>query len=225
MSPETDGTPSGTEGTPGGNQSTTGTPPAKEPVSAKVTELQSKLTEANERYIGLQRTLQETKDAQKALSDSLTSTQTELQALKLEKDNLQVKVTETEALFSEKDMKIDELTRKTHRSDLIFKDYPELAPFEAEGLLPEVEDDVKLPEVFGKFREKLGTLQAKAKTDHVVGGTPPPPDAKPKSEPGSDNIKILLDEVNKAALTGNAKSYKEAYGKYMAAKEAKAREK
>jgi vacuolar-type H+-ATPase subunit I/STV1 len=223
--PNPDGTPSEGEGTPGGTQSTTGTPPAKEPVSAKVTELQTKLTEANERYIGLQQTLQKAKDEGKILSESLTSTQTELQALKLEKETLQGKVTETETLFSEKDMKIDELTRKTHRSDLIFKDYPELAPFEAEGLLPEVEDDAKLPEVFGKFKEKLGTLQAKAKTEHVAGGTPPPPDGKPKNEPGSDNLKILLDEVNKAALSGKPKEYKEAYGKYMAAKEAKAREK
>lgn len=176
---------------------------------------QSKLDATEKRRIGLQQTYQTEQDTHKATKDVLSQLQATLATLTGEKSTLADQLSKLEVDGTEKEIELETLRRGDKRAKLIFKSFLELAPFEADGLIPEAEED-KLEELFTGFSKKLGELKDKAKVDFGTGGTPPPP--PPKPEPDENRV-TLLKQLSDAALSGNRKVYNELFDKYMKAAE------
>jgi hypothetical protein len=107
--------------------------------------------------------------------------------------------------------------------------FPQLAAFEAEGLLPETgteDDPAKMEEIFGKFAGKLTSIQQQAgksaKEEFASGGV-----GKAAGSGGGDadvkgaSAAAALKAANDAVLKGDAKGYKENYDKYLELSKAK----
>ena len=176
---------------------------------------QKELDAAEKRRAGLQQTYQTEQDAHKTTKTELEQLKSGFATLTSEKDDLQTNFSKLETEKSEYEIELETLRRKEKRAGLIFKKYPELAPFEADGLLPEAEEE-KLDETFGLFLEKLGVVKEKGKEEFGKGGTGTPPPAK---IPESEGPKALLQQAYASVSKGDLKGYNESYDKYLKAVE------
>lgn len=66
----------------------------------------------------------------------------------------------------------DALVKKTNRTQVILTDYPELAAFEAQGLLPNAEGIDELKKLFGNFRDTLTKTVGADVKKKLAGSTP-----------------------------------------------------
>lgn len=144
------------------------------------------------RYTGLSTTYQKLQDRFNALTaenEELLGAREELtQYQKTAQTELEKVRAELDALGKEKDSLTQQLTAqeaKEQRTQIILADYPDLAAFEARGLLPTADTPEAIKEKLSAFREALGasvdtTLQQKVKGAgaSVVGTTAPSPRSK-----------------------------------------------
>jgi chromosome segregation ATPase len=139
-------------------------------------------------YKGLQAAYQKLKTASDtkitSLETQLATVQTDLEGLKqgiTSKDaQLGVLQSQVEKLNQEKttiEAEKSKVVKGLNRTKLVLSDYPELASFEAQGLLPDAEDEEKLKELFGKFKD---TMNARVGSDlkKEIAGTVPTGKAK-----------------------------------------------
>ena len=111
----------------------------------KLSEAQAALEEAKQGHT--------TKDSQMTtLTKQVTDLNTQLEALKGEKSIIETDYT---------------------RSKLIMKEFPELAKWEASGLLPKGKDEAETKELLTKFRDTLGTQLGVDLKNLMAGATPP----------------------------------------------------
>jgi len=171
------------------------------------------LDAAEKRRAGLQQTYQKEQDAHTEAKTKLEQLRSELTTLTGEKGSFQDTLSKLETEKTGQEIELETLRRKDKRASLIMGKFPELATFEADGLLPEAEED-KLEETFSNFLTKLGVIKDKGKEDFGKGGvsTPPPPKT---TEP--EGAKALLLQINQAVISGNQKLYNELYDKYVKA--------
>jgi hypothetical protein len=188
-------------------------------------EAQTELSKSEKSYIGLQQTLQTKSDELKALNDQFTELQkqfsgttTQLTALKTEKETIA-------ATLEEKEISLDAATTEARRSKMILKEFPDLAAFEAKGLLPATgPDDAedKLKELFGSFRDTMKTLTGKQADEITSGGAPrtePDSSAASTAAPaGANAAKAHLDKATAFALAGDTKGYDAEFSLYQAEK-------
>jgi chromosome segregation ATPase len=167
---------------------------------------------AEKRRIGLQQTYQTEQDAHKATKTALEQVNEQLKALTSEKGSLSEKFSKLETEFSEQGIEMETLKRQNSRAKLIFGKFPELASFEADGLLPEAEEN-KLEEVFGKFREKLGAIKEQGKEEFGKGGTPTKPSPTAAAQP--EGRASLLKQLAEATQKGDMKLFNEIQDKLM----------
>jgi len=160
-----------------------------------------------ERFTGLQQTFQGVQDVLKGLEP-------ELAQIKEKSSKLEETLTAKEAEEKKKDAELEELKRSKQRSQTIFKKFPLLAPFEAEGLLPEVTAD-KLEEVLGAFQLKLEAVQKDASSRFIDGGSSSTPQRKDDKK--DQSAKAHLTTANEALRTGDMKTYNAEYDLYLAA--------
>jgi hypothetical protein len=181
-----------------------------EEAQAKATK---ELDTAEKRRAGLQVTYQKEQDAHKVTTTELEQLRGELTVLTSEKSSFQDTLSKLETEKTGQEIELETLRRKDKRASLIMGKFPELATFEADGLLPEAEEE-KLEETFGNFLTKLGVIKEKGKEDFGKGGvtTPPPPKT---TEP--EGAKALMLQINAAAIAGDQKLYNELYDKYVKA--------
>jgi hypothetical protein len=158
-----------------------------------------------DRFVGLQQTFQTTQTNLSELQGKTADYEKKIS--KLEED-LGSKGTE----LDEKDVELETLRRGQKRASIIFTKFPELASFEAEGLLPEAEDDV-LETTFDAFAKKLGAVKDSAAAAFASGGTPPTPPKK--EEPKTQTAKTHLAAANEALVKGDFTKYNEFYDKYL----------
>ena len=173
------------------------------------------LEKAEERRQGLQSTYTKEQDAHKMTKQSVEELKKQMSVIAQEKDTIFSNLSQLEKDKMEKDKEIETLRRKDVRAKLIFGKYPQLATFEADGLLPETTED-KLDEVFGNFLTKLGSIQDKSKQDFGKGGTGNPPLSKDK-EP--DTKSVLAAKMRDAVLAGNFKEYNALFNQSLELKE------
>lgn len=158
-----------------------------------------------ERFSGLQTKYQTTQEALDELNTKSQKWQSDLSQLG---ELVKTKDTERESL----DVELETLRRSQKRTKLILSDFPELAPFEADGLLPEAEEE-KLPEVFSAFATKLNGLKDKTTKEFVKGGTSGEPSSK--EEKKAVTPQAILKEANAALAGGDSKTYNEKYDLYL----------
>lgn len=189
-------------------------------------------------YKGLQGAFQKLQNESKADIDKLTAelsdAQTEIQSLTqggTSKDD-QLTVLQTEvakqketinSLKSEKESADAQLQRK----NLVMQDFPELAAWEAQGLLPDASGDDELREQLEKFR---GTLagQVGATVKSTIAGSSPAGSGKTNvAHSTAQTIEGSEDYwwdimVENSGPNGDPKKFNEAQAKYDALQEARA---
>ena len=160
-----------------------------------------------ERFTGMQTKYQETQTALTDLQNKSMEWQTNL-------STLEEKVKEKETKEEETAVLVETLERRQKRAQLIFSEFPELAPFEADGLLPEAEED-KLRETFSAFSTKLGSVKENAAKEFGKGGSGPTPPKK--EEQKLETAQTHLKMANQALSKGEFDTYNTEYELYLAA--------
>lgn len=100
------------------------------------------------------------KQAQKQAQTLLDSTKAELEALKTEKTSLSTQLSTEQA--------------KAKRATLILAEFPDLAAFEAAGLLPAAADETEMRDKFTKFRDVYSGTVSKTVQEKLKGSSPAP---------------------------------------------------
>ena len=166
------------------------------------------------RYAALQATLQKTVDEKTTFERDLAANIAKVAELENLRDGLSTQLTgltgEKTALLQEK----EKLATTLERHKLLMASYPELAPFEAQGLIPEAPDG-KNEEIFKKFAEQLVNVGAKIKSEYGKGGGAPPPPPAGTTTAQLD-AKALLSQATEKALLGKTKAYNDLMDQYYA---------
>jgi chromosome segregation ATPase len=173
-----------------------------------------------ERFAGVQRSLNEAIEEKKTLSQSLATNQVTVEALAKHKTEMEAAQADLQSKLANVGVSLSAAEKKAARKDMILNDFPQLAPFEKEGLLPDV-DLEKLPGVLGAFWEKVNVLGVNKAQISAAGGSIGLPEGKAGAQLAA---KDLLTLVQNASL-GDTKNgtYEELYTRYLdaAAKEEK----
>ena len=136
-------------------------------------------TNWEDRFKGLQRTYAKAQKKLETLEeekdDLLEETETSKQSA-LEKE---AKLKELQDAQDKAQADLDRLTgelttqeAKNKRANLILADFPDLARFEADGLLPTADTDEELIEKFTKFRDTLKSSISSGVEQQIVGASP-----------------------------------------------------
>lgn len=219
MSPETTGIPpeSTPETTPPGD--TGGTPPA--PSGGKTA------TELEAQYVGLQKSYQKMKETSDAkitdatsklaeaqaqieeLKQSTTTKDSELTTLTKGADALKQQL---ETLKGEKSTIEGNLTR----AKLVMGEYPELAIWEAQGLLPKGSTEEETKQLLTKFRETM-TGQVGAGVKATMSGATPPGSGQTNlganQNAGDESEDFIMSKLLETAGK-DEKAYREWQAKY-----------
>jgi hypothetical protein len=100
------------------------------------------------------------RQAQQSAQTELLTTKASLDSLTKEKDTLSTQLTSESA--------------KAKRATLILAEFPDLAAFEASGLLPAANTEEEMREKFTKFREVYSGSVSKTVQDKLKGSSPAP---------------------------------------------------
>jgi hypothetical protein len=192
-----------------------------EQAQAKIAEL-SDVTK-HKAYKTLQGDLQKKDELLVATRTQLEETTKVLDPLKAEHEKILKEHTTLKGTLAELEVTKDALTAKTQRASVIMGKFPNLAPFEAEGLLPETgpdDDPAKIEEIFGKFNAKISGIQQQAsdstKKDFLAGGVSKAAGAGGEQQNAKGATAAAeLQAANDAVLKGDMKTYKEHFDKYL----------
>lgn len=95
------------------------------------------------------------------------------------------------------------------RKNLVMSEFPELASFEAKGLLPTAEDEEKMKAAFGTFRETLAATAGASVADFISGASPAAKrEVKDQAKTGVEDRQYLLDQMI-ATAGRDPKAYQE----------------
>jgi len=137
--------------------------------------------------------------ALEVLQTTHTALQTEHQTFKVKVDELELGKTTAEV--------------KLMRAKIIMGKFPELAPWEADGQLPETPADAKEADIEILFKSFSDKLTASAKVvNKPAGGSPPPP---PGGDPSVPNAAEELKLAKAAMSLGKVDEYTAHYNKYL----------
>ena len=168
-----------------------------------------------DRFTGLQTSLNKTVEEKKALSESLATNQTTVEALSKQKADLEATAKELNDKLAGMGVNLTAAEKKAARKDLILSQFPALASFESDGLLPDA-DLEKLPDVLKSFAEKVGAIASVSAQAKAAGGMTTPPASAGTTKRTS---KELMTMVQDASL-GDTKNgtYDELYQEYLTVK-------
>lgn len=150
-----------------------------EVVTTTETPTQPDETNWEDRFKGLQRTFDRRQKEYTKLQEQYDAI---LEQVETAKQDDRAKQTELEILqkaMEESKTKLDKLTgeltaqeARSKRATLIMSQFPDLAKFEASGLLPAAETEEDLIEKLGNFREALKTTVETNVQQKIVGASP-----------------------------------------------------
>jgi chromosome segregation ATPase len=171
------------------------TPPAPTPAPAPAENYEA-------RYKGLQRSYDTLRQKTEALEAERTQALSEAETLKQTDaqrqatlDRLQREIdaakAEKETLSAQMSSQAIVLTRK----NLILKDYPDLAQFEANGQLPEAKTEEEMKTTFTKFRETFSAAVAAAVQQKVTGAAPAPTSNLPPASMSKEEVYARLTRL------------------------------
>lgn len=167
-----------------------------------------------ERFKGLQTTFQKEQEKVTAAQEKITTLTDQVNAFEGEKATLTSQIADLTKTNQTHETELTTLRTKEKRTKKIMLEYPELAVFEAKGLVPAAETDEDMDKIFKDFSEQVTDIQKKSAEQFGQGGgrqTPPP---KKKTEKSSSDY---LDLATKASLAGNGEEYEKNYDLYLEA--------
>lgn len=177
--------------------------------------------DATKSYTGLQQTLTREQAAKKTVEDSLAALNLQFQEVTGIRTTIGTELEQAKEKLSVTDKELQTLRVTQSRTSLILKEFPALAEFEADGLIPMPANAVKedgsvdqdiLRNVFKNFQTKVLSM-AEAKTkQYNAGGTPNQPPAG-----GPTTAQSFLAQANAAAAKGDTKGYNDFFTKYLEA--------
>lgn len=177
-----------------------------------------------DRFVGLQQTLQKEKEAAEQLRLQMAAQVANEESLKSKASKLEEQLTGLQTTLKEKEAEVAQLSHGKKRTSIIMEKFPQLAPFESKGLLPQSEDESKLEILFGEFANQLGAIASGAKQDFGKGGGLQTPSGKgdatvdtPKNSTQllKDAQAILLDVQTYPNIKDRQAAYDKAYDKYL----------
>jgi chromosome segregation ATPase len=172
-----------------------------------------------DRFKGLQRTFDRQQKKYTALEEQYESL---LEQTETSKQAERERQAELDALKKEQDdakAELDKLTgelatqeTKGQRASMIMSQFPDLAPFEADGLLPEAETEEEMVDKFTAFREAL-EKRVKSTVEQQIVGTAPGDTGTIQTVPVRD-ANALYARLTQLAGKRDAKS-REEYDRLM----------
>jgi hypothetical protein len=181
--------------------------------------LKAKVDEGKEyishvRYAALQATMQTTADQKKQFELEATTAKQKIAELENLRDALTTQLNEAQTTKDTVAKEKETLTRKLSRHQILMTSYPELAIFEAKGLIPESPDG-KDEEIFKVFSEQINSVAVRAKGEFGKGGAPTPPPPAGQNTPKQEG-NALLAQATAKALAGDREGYDALIDQYHA---------
>jgi hypothetical protein len=174
----------------------------------------------DKRYTGLMQTLQKEQDDKKELKTKFDDLSGQFTTVKSEHATATQSVSTLQAQLDKVEIEKDSLAVQNARVMLIMRDFPQLALFEAEGLLPETGVDDKedaLKTLFTNFSAKLGVFEKKAQESFGAGGLPKPAGAGGEGDKlKASTAQAELNAANEASKANKPAEYKQHYDAYLA---------
>lgn len=169
---------------------------------------------AKDSYVTLQQKLENAVGEARTIKGQFDSAVATKAVLEDNLQKLQGRVSELDGVVSIKDQEIAKRDGLIERHKTLFK-FPELVPFEAEGLLPVPQGDQKLEDLLTNFANRLGSLQETSRRQRSEGSTGEPPPAGGEANKSSQAFFKEALELQKA---GKVVEYNITMDKYYAAK-------
>ena len=176
---------------------------------AKYEELQGQIASGQyvtkDSYVTLQRNLETAVNEKKAAQGDLGTAQAKIVLLTETETNLKNQLTtfETDKQKLQNDLVIKD--QKLERHNVIFKEFPHLATFEADKLLPTPDGDQKLEDVLKAFSDKLGIISTQKVEDYKKGDIGNPPEKKDTGI--TKTSATVFAEAKALSVTGDQKAY------------------
>jgi hypothetical protein len=117
--------------------------------------------------------------------------------------------------LQERVVKLEPARIKAMRLEVIMSEFPELAPFEKDGLLPAGETPEILRESLAKFSERLSTISKANEANFAAGGKPENVPAPEQKKSSADLAKDFLDSAIQAQRSGNMAEYEMNFTKFL----------
>ena len=155
----------------------------------------------------------ETLTAQLATRASeISAAQTQLQA---EQANVQTLTSQVTSLEGEK----GNLSAQLERQNLIMGEFPQLATFEAQGLLPQAEGEDAMRDTFTKFAATIDGLKSSAIETLMEGASPEPVGGVSDGDGKAVTLTTdqMWDKVVKLSGGNDKAAYDQAYNEYLEA--------
>lgn len=167
-------------------------------------------------YVTLQKNLDAAVNERKVAQGDLGTTQAKLVLLGESEGALKTTISTLEANAVKLQSEVQEKAAKLERHNVIFKDFPGLAPFEADGLLPEPKGEQKLADILAAFQNKIGTISEQAKLDFKKGEHEKAPEKI--VDPSVKTSAILFTEAKTLMSAGKVAEYDAKMTEYHAQK-------
>ena len=107
---------------------------------------------------------------------------------------------------------------KATRLSVLMDEFPQLAPFEKDGLLPQGSTVEEIRASFTKFNERFNTLAKANGQDFVAGGKPAATPVSTEPKTSAVSAQTYLQQAIQAQATGNMKEYETLYSKFLVEK-------
>jgi predicted RNase H-like nuclease (RuvC/YqgF family) len=146
------------------------------------------------------------------------NTKASIENLKAEIQNLTTALGQKDGTLTTLHDRIAELEPvrvKAMRLEVIMSDFPHLASFEKDGLLPAGETPEILRESLTKFSDRLAVLSKANEANFASGGKPENVPAPEQKKSSSDLAKEFLNAAVQAQRNGNMSDYELNYTKFL----------
>jgi hypothetical protein len=151
------------------------------------------------------------------LTSNLASRASEVQNLQSSLETVNSQITEWQTKFEEVDGKVGNLNAQLERQNLIMGEFPHLAKFEADGLLPAADTPEAMRETFAKFSKALGDIKDGAVTQLLDGASPEPVGGE--NDGDGKSVSLTADQayakVVELSKGNDRQAYSVAYEEYL----------
>ncbi|MCX6064860.1 MAG: hypothetical protein NT121_03785 [Chloroflexi bacterium] len=140
-------------------------------------------------------------------------------------DGLKAEIKDLTATLGQKDgtletlqgriVELEPIRVKAMRLQVIMTEFPQLASFEKDGLLPGGETPEALRESLGKFSERLSALSKANEASFASGGKPENVPAPEQKKSSTERAKDYLDAAVQAQRSGNMPEYEANFTKFL----------
>jgi len=170
-------------------------------------------------YVALQRNLETAVNEKKSATADLGNAQAKIALLTDDQEKLQKSLNDEKTAKQQLEAEDRAKGVKLERHNVIFKDYPHLAGFEADGLIPDPKGEQKLDDVLKAFSARVESVGNKSLEDFKKTSIQPPPPKDGDLPKGTAALKV---EALALQAKGDYAGYNAKMDEYHAAKKTEA---